>query len=253
MDLANALGLGDRELVSFVGAGGKKTSMAHLTAQGRGTYRVGYTTTTHMPPPAELSVIVENSEQIRSRIEAERSLEDPLGFASERIENPARVDAKVKGFAPHTIDRIFKTGVLDWVLVKADGARMREFKAPGEDEPVVPAESTLVVPVVSAKIFGNRLDDQSVHRPERVASITGVEVGTEITPDLVGAVLADDSGGLKHVPRSARVVPIINKADRTGERETARKALETAFERSDRFEAGLVTSFEAPFLERYPV
>jgi len=52
MELSTALGLSDRALVAFVGAGGKKTAMHRLATEGteRG-YDVGFTTTTQMPPP----------------------------------------------------------------------------------------------------------------------------------------------------------------------------------------------------------
>ena len=246
MDLAAALGLGDRELVSFVGAGGKKTSMARLVAEGRSRLRVGYTTTTHMPPPEGLPVVVAQPDTITDRIE---DTSPPVAFASERVENPARVDVKVTGFDPARVDRLFAADLLDWIVVKADGARMREFKAPGDGEPAIPQASTVVVPVASAKIFGAPLDENAVHRPERVAAIADVPLGTTITPSLVGRVLASPAGGLKGVPDGARVVPMINKADDEPEREQARDALRAAFDRSDRFAAGLVTSFEEGFLE----
>lgn len=250
MDLARALHLGDQELVSFVGAGGKKTSMARLAEQGQGSYRVGYTTTTHMPPPEAFPVVVDAPAEIPDRIEAAPTARDPIAFASERIENPARVDAKVKGFDPGTIDSIYESGRLDWLLVKADGARMREFKAPGAGEPVVPSRTTLLVPVVSAKIFGTTLSEEAVHRPERVADIAGIQLGAEVTPEIVGAVLADDRGGLKDAPSTARVIPMINKADGPESQESAQEALKSAFSRTDRFEAGLVTSFKTDGIER---
>ena len=247
MELVGALDLGDRELVSFVGAGGKKTSMAQLVEEGRSRHRVGYTTTTHMPPPDWLPVVVAGPDTIGDRIAAASA---PLAFASRRVENPARVDTKVKGFDPSALDRLFAAELLDWIVVKADGARMREFKAPGEGEPAIPQASTVVVPVVSAKIFGQPLDENVVHRPERVAAIANVELGIEITPSLVGRVLADPAGGLKDVPDGARVVGMINKADDERERAQATEALRTAFDRADRFGSGLVSSFEADVLER---
>ena len=249
MDLAAALGLGDRELVSFVGAGGKKTSMARLAAQGRGRLHVGYTTTTHMPPPPGLSLVVDGPAGIESAVRSAVTIDDPIAFASREVENPSRVDVKVKGFDPAAIDALYDADVLDWILVKADGARMREFKAPDVDEPAVPAESTVVVPVVSAKAFDAVLTEETVHRPERVATIGSSTIGDIITPALVGTVLASESGGLKQVPDGARVVPLINKADGNEERRQAREALAAAFDRTDRFETGLITSFEADTLD----
>lgn len=249
MDLAGALELSDRELVSFVGAGGKKTAMRRLVEQGTGRLRVGYTTTTHMPPPDGLKLHIGGPERIERAMEAETAGGKPLAFASERVENPARVDEKVKGFEPRGIDAIFEAGVFDWILVKADGARMREFKAPDVDEPAVPGRSTLVVPVVSATAIGSVLTAETVHRPERVATIAPVAIGDLITPSVVGAVLASESGGLKEVPEQAQVIPMVNKADDEDSRAKARETLAEAFDRSERFEAGLITSFKEGYLE----
>ena len=58
-------------------------------------------------------------------------------------------------------------------------------------------------------------------------------------------VLASRDGGLKGVPPSAVVTPMVNKADTPERQETARAVLDHALARTDRFARGLVTSFEA--------
>ncbi|MFQ3293843.1 MAG: putative selenium-dependent hydroxylase accessory protein YqeC [Natrialbaceae archaeon] len=243
MELAGALDLDEPELIAFVGAGGKKTAMARLVEEGRSDRRIGYTSTTHMPPPA-LELTVAGPERIESTIEARHAADGPLAFASEYVENPARVDEKVAGFDQDVVDDLYAAEYFDWLLVKADGARLREFKAPDVDEPPVPARSTVVVPVASAQVIGQVLSENVVHRPERVATIAPVAIGDLITPDVVGRVLASENGGCKNVPTDARVLPMINKADDEAAKEQARMVLEEAFDRTDRFDRGLVTSFE---------
>jgi probable selenium-dependent hydroxylase accessory protein YqeC len=115
------------------------------------------------------------------------------------------------------------------LLNEADGSRMRPFKAPAEHEPVIPVETSLVVPVVGADVFGKTLDADHVHRPELVSALSGAPLGTPITPEIVARVLAHPEGGRKGVPVSARVVALINKVeslpDRTPARETAERLL----------------------------
>lgn len=242
MTLADALDLAGAELVSFVGAGGKKTAMARLAREGDGRgLAVGYTTTAHVPPPP-FPLVLSPPDRLGAALS--RREESPLAFARERVDDPERVDEKVRGFDPDDVDRTFESGRFDWLLVKADGARMREFKAPGEGEPPVPGASTVVVPVASVRAVGEPLSDAAVHRPERVAETAGVRIGATLAPAHVGAVLADDRGGLKRVPEDARVVPLVNKADTPELRETARAVLAAAFERTGRFDRGLVTSLE---------
>ncbi len=244
MDLAGALGLDTPELVAFVGAGGKKTAMGQLVAEGGGTNRVGYTTSAHMPPPPDLDIVVDAFDTLHATLRERVDEDTPLALASEYVDDPARVDEKVNGFEPAQIDVLYEAGHFDWLLVKADGARMREFKAPDVDEPPIPRQSTLVVPVASAAAIGAVLSEDVVHRPERVATIAPVAIGDVITPEVVGRVLASDSGGCKHVPEQARVIPVINKADDAEAVDQAAAALDVAFEQTDRFDRGLITSFK---------
>ncbi|MFC6765141.1 selenium cofactor biosynthesis protein YqeC [Natrinema soli] len=241
MQLSTALGLGDRALVAFVGAGGKKTAMHRLAMEGTEQgYDIGFTTTTQMPPP-DLPLTVTNVERLPDAL---LETEPPVAFASEWVSDPERVDRKVRGFDPEPLTAVLDRGFVDWLLVKADGARAREFKAPDTNEPVVPDEATHVVPVASVHAVGEPLTEAVVHRPERVAAITGLSVGDTITPETIGTVLASPDGGLRHVPDAAAVTPVINKADMPGLMETARAVLEHALGETSRFTRGLVTSFE---------
>ena len=127
---------------------------------------------------------------------------------------------------------------------------MLPFKAPAEHEPVIPEETTLVLPVVGADVFGQPLDGEHVHRPELVGALAGAPAGSPITPEIVARVLAHPRGGLKGVPAGARVIAVVNKvetlADRAPARETAERLL-----REPRIESVLLTALRAaePVLE----
>lgn len=240
MDLAGALGLDGRALAAFVGAGGKKTAMAQLVdeAAARGL-TVGYTTTTHVPPP-NLPIAVAEPEAIEVAMEDH---EPPVAFAREWVEQPERADRKLRGFDPAVVDWVYRTRRFDWLLVKADGARRRAFKAPGPDEPALPDAVTDVVAIASVGVVGEPLDDTNVHRPGRVAAITGLEIGDVVDPEAVGTVLASPEGGLKGVPEHAAVTLLVNQADTDALAETARTALDHAIGSVDRPVRGVVSSF----------
>lgn len=243
MELARALRLGDTELVSFVGAGGKKTAMGQLITEAGGTTHVGYTTTTHTPPPDDLPVIVDEKPN-----RALETVEPPVAFAADRVANPKRADAKLRGFASDVLCDLFERGPFDWLLVKADGARRREFKAPGTDEPVIPSASTHVVPIAAVTAVGEPLVESVVHRPDQIAALTDLAVGEKLTPQAVGTVLASSEGGRKHMPPEATVTPLVNKADTPTTRAHAREILETVLACSP-IDRGLVTSFETDSLD----
>jgi len=127
----------------------------------------------------------------------------------------------VRGYDPDVVDDIATADVADLVLVKADGARTREFKAPNEREPQLPRHVDTVVPIASVQAVGKPLSADHVHRPERVAAITGLDRGDAIRPKDVARVLASDRGGHKGVPDGATVVPLLNKVDDAEMRDVA--------------------------------
>jgi molybdenum cofactor cytidylyltransferase len=112
------------------------------------------------------------------------------------------------------------------ILNEADGSRTRPFKAPAEHEPVIPMETTLVVPVVGADVFGKPLNADHVHRPELVSALGGAPLGAPVTPELVARVLAHPTGGCKGVPPGARVVVLINKVESAADRSAAGETVE---------------------------
>lgn len=247
MHLADALGLGASAVVALVGAGGKKTAMGQLTAEGTSDgYAAGYTTTTAMPPPPDLPMIFTGTAEWRSDLTTQ---EPPVAFARESVADPERVERKVRGFEPEVVDWIADSGLFDWLLVKADGARKREFKAPCSGEPVIPSTATHVVPVASVAAVGETLATDVVHRPERVAAITALDVGDTITAAAVGTVLTHPDGGLRNTTSEATVIPLVNKADTESRRQTAREVLTHALSRTSRCFRGVLTSFESETCE----
>lgn len=190
MSLVAALGIGDRELVAFTGAGGKTTLLLglgkELTSLGK-TVVLG--TTTRM-----------GTDQIPSWAEIVQPGVFGAGstFVVESIDGP-----KVMGSSPEIFDKIFETS--NYVLVEADGARRLQIKAPAPHEPVIPATTTRVVVVAGLDAIGFPIS-KVAHRPERVAEIVGVGVDATITPEMMATLLTSPDGGLARVPDRARVV-----------------------------------------------
>lgn len=245
MDLRRALDLGDTEVVSFVGAGGKKTAMGRLVTEGTDR-SIAYTTTTNMPPPEGLALVLLSPDELGS---LRRTRGGPLALARGSIDGPERVPVKLRGFDPRRIDELVDRSVFDWVLVKADGARGREFTAPAAHEPAIPSSSSLVVVVVSVAAVGQPIDSPAIHRPDRVAALLDVDQSATLTADLVATVLADEGGGCKGIPPSARAVLLVNKADTAEKRATAVNVVQAVTSRTDQFDAALVTSFERGVVE----
>ena len=206
MALASALAADDGQCVAVVGAGGKKTTLYRLASL---LDRAVLTATVRIPIFDDQVTRVVTSDDPVSVLRASDADDTtwPLGL----VRDPER-DDRYPGYDPAVVDDI--AAAHDGpVLVKADGARTRLLKAPDEREPQIPPAADTVLPVASARVVGNPLTEEWVHRPERVAALTDLDVGDEITVDAVAHVLSHPQGGLKDVPPEATVVAVVNMVD----------------------------------------
>jgi probable selenium-dependent hydroxylase accessory protein YqeC len=175
------------------------------------------------PPPAWLGepVIAETADlsQALGRLGRDRRMVVYAG--------PSAKPGRVGGVPPEVLAGLHAAGGFDVTLIKADGARMRWIKAPAADEPVLPRGATTVLPLVSAKIFGQPLSETVAHRPERVAAATGARLGERLTPEHVARLLTAEHGALQGAG-DATVVPIINMVDDQAKHAAARAAAQLA-------------------------
>jgi probable selenium-dependent hydroxylase accessory protein YqeC len=223
--LAEALDVPRSEVVAFVGGGGKTAAMFRLAREiaARGEH-VLTTTTTH--------IFAAQIAQAPAHVVADDATRENLSAALAAHRHVLVVGAtdagsgRAGGVSLELFRRLRAWFPDVCLLNEADGSRMRPFKAPAAHEPVIPVETTLVVPVVGADVFGRPLDAEHVHRPELVSVLSGAPLGAPITPEIVAGVLAHPAGGRKSVPAGARVVVLINKVETLPDRKPARDTAE---------------------------
>ncbi len=210
--LSDLIDLPEQPLISIVGAGGKTTTMymlAHeLAQQGR---RVITTTTTQIFMPTQdetekLIVEAETSTLLKMvktawkqyrHITVATAMNDRGKLVSLHLDIPSR---------------LFQEGDADAVIMEADGARHRAIKAPAEYEPVVPSETNMALLLMSAEAINQPLSEAIAHRPERIAAVTGINVGDVLTPEVVARLVMSDLGALKSIPETARAYLLITHA-----------------------------------------
>lgn len=205
----------DCDLLCVVGAGGKKTTLYTLASR---IERAVLTATVRIPiidQEVESVVLTDNP---GSEIKRHNAGADgwPVGLVRERNGD------RYLGFDPAAVSDLTNTHNGS-VLVKGDGARTREFKAPGADEPRIPDATDVVVPIVSMHAVGRPLTEKYVHRPEQVVALTDLHYGDTITPDAIATVIVHPSGGLKNVPPNTVIVPLLNKVDSPADERVARE------------------------------
>jgi molybdenum cofactor cytidylyltransferase len=208
MDLVKALRLSVSSTVAFVGAGGKTTAMFLLARQFNGPVIV--TATTHLGV-WQISLTDEHIVvQIPSSINAmEHNLSGVTLVTGAIKENRTQpIDDKTLNY----LRSFYEEHTLP-LLIEADGSRQKLLKAPAEHEPAIPEFVENVVQVVGLTGLGQVLSNEVVHRPKIFSTLSGLEVGENITPGALIRVLKSPLGGLKNIPEKARRAIMLNQAD----------------------------------------
>jgi molybdenum cofactor cytidylyltransferase len=225
--------------LALVGAGGKTSAMFSIARSLPGP--VLLTTTTHLgawqAPLADRHLVVHSTEDLRQldqHLEAGCILITGGEDASGRLE--ALDSASLQSLLSFAKERSLH------LLIEADGSRQKPLKAPAEYEPVIPADTSGVIVVAGLSGLGEPLDAVHVHRPERLARLSGLIEGEAITPEAIARVLTHPDGGLKNIPQGARRFAVLNQANTEELQHAARRMAGFG---KDRGLSALLDSYEA--------
>ncbi len=210
--LKSAFGLGEREVISLSGGGGKTSLMFALARELAGSgSKVITTTTTHiLKPSAEESpcvILEENTDVLLSRLREELDRHNHVTVAC------ISSDGKLNGLPPETVDKIDSMQLAHYIINEADGAACKPIKAPRLREPVIPACTTLVAAVVGMDALGAPLSAGIAFQPGLITRLTGVPEGGVITGEAIATLLTREKGIIQYAPPQARIVPFLNKAE----------------------------------------
>ena len=214
MSLRQALMLGDRGVVSLVGAGGKTSllfKLAHELSLAGASVLTTTTTKIYEPPP-DTSPCVVVSDSITKLLDDARSLiarHRHITMARHRLPD----EGKLVGITPDAVDAIWKRNLFQWIIVEADGAAGRPLKAPADHEPVIPDCTHCVVGISGLNGIGRPLTDQWVFRPDRFAELAGMSPNSIVTESAVAAVITHHKGLFKKAATGAVRIAFLNQAD----------------------------------------
>lgn len=204
--------LGNRELISITGAGGKTSLMLALGSRLSSRHRVVLTTTTRLGKdqvPRGMKLLVGNLDEVMAELPA--CLEKPgCVAAAGGIE-----EGKLIGFASPEVDILHESGLADVVIVEADGSKGFPVKGYADHEPVIPLKTTCQFVVVGAELFSEALDEKTVFRLPLFLSACGLKQGTRPGVSEIASILESPRIFLKDsrgMPGMKRVL-FINKTD----------------------------------------
>jgi probable selenium-dependent hydroxylase accessory protein YqeC len=192
-------------VIAVVGAGGKSTTTfslaSALAAQGR---RVVVSTTTKMghDQTGGLTPTLPNASEIAKVLKSS-------GICLV-VEHRDPTSPKVVGPPTVWFDELASSGLVDVIVIEADGARRQNAKAPGPHEPVLPASTTHVVALLGADALDRVIEDQG-HRPMRIAAAAGCGPYDRLTAERAARLMTSEIGGKKGVLGGMGFCAVISK------------------------------------------
>lgn len=238
-----AMNLSARELVAFIGGGGKTTALQCLAKELSASQKKVVLTTTTKMLLKQLClqgecVISGNYLEIEEIIYGLTDSKPMTALGKEQVSKE-----KIGGLPPEWVDRLWNLDKVDYLVVEADGSRGKSLKAPAGHEPQVPGKATLVVPVVGLDILNKRLTTEFVHRPEIVSLLCDAAPGSVITNGIISKLIVHPLGLKKGVPDRARLIPLINKVDLAADWSIARSLALEIFKVDKNIESVVLSSF----------
>jgi molybdenum cofactor cytidylyltransferase len=214
MNVAKALRLQAGDVVAFVGAGGKTSCLRRIVNELSPKMLVAATTTTKLAQTdtslADNHYIIHEPYLLADALSKQNNTGSAL-FTGPKAEQEGKWTSLAKDDLRSLIEFIQMRGGI--LLVEADDARGARLKAPAEFEPVIPAEATVVVPMLRTDVLGHRNKAGRVHRPERLAALLHLSDDEPLTIEHLARFLRHREGGLKAIPEGAIVRVFLNAVE----------------------------------------
>lgn len=247
--------LGDRGVVSLVGAGGKTSLMfrlAHELALAGEPVLTTTTTKIYEPLPEQSTNLIISGSVSRLLRQAQKALKNQCHITAAFEKLPDQ--RKLRGFTPEFVQAIWNSHLFRWILVEADGSAGRPLKAPADHEPVIPACTSQLVGIVGLNGAGQPLNGQWVFRHDRFSQLSGLAHGSLVSAAAIVAVMVHEKGMFKNAPAAAARIAFCNQADVSRNlaagRQIARALIKKKRTGLDRVVIGQ-TLFDPPVIEGY--
>lgn len=203
--LYESLGINNNEknIISFVGGGGKTTSMYTLANElsnlGK---KVLVTTTTHMHMPKDYINFKGDLNEIKERFKDSNLITVGIKDKNEKISSVGNEIAEIL------------IELCDFLLIEADGSKMLPLKAPASHEPVILKNTTMIVGVAGIDSIGRTIKE-ICHRPEEVCNVLSKKPYDIIKEKDIAILLSSKEGQKKYLDKcdNAQYRALINKVD----------------------------------------
>ncbi|WP_099191254.1 selenium cofactor biosynthesis protein YqeC [Tepidibacter mesophilus] len=198
------------EMISFVGGGGKTTSIFKLAKELKNMNKkvlIATSTAIYYPDEGEYDeLIINDSIDICNMNKIKKGSITVIGRKISK-------ENKLLGLSKEVIDEIYNLRIFDYVLVEADGSKRKSIKSPAEHEPVIPINTDKVVGVIGLDCIGKKINEKNVHRPELFCNITNSKIEEIIDEEKVFRLIIHDKGLFKNTPEECKKYIVLNKIE----------------------------------------
>jgi molybdenum cofactor cytidylyltransferase len=241
MKLHEALGIVRGDVVAFTGSGGKTTAMVSI----------GYELASLGWRVLATSTVPISEEQLDLLPHGVRYDANPQTISDALTQHGfVFLYGEIRGGVVYGPDVEWTRQLLDTIdsdvlLVEADRSDGKLLKAPFADEPLIPLETSLVVPVASLGILDQPLNDAHVYNVRAIIEHFGFYEGGAIRSAWVAQIMRDEGMGLRGVPDQARVIGLINQTPEDGYLRNRGRLIARLMLKSGRIHAVAVGSIRA--------
>ena len=219
--LREGLKINKGNIISFIGAGGKTSSLVHLVREME-YEKLIIVTTTHFfgfKQFKNTEVLISEGPDLLQRIEniwhnnpLQRIVIGKKRKYNIEKKKEIETDYKIAGVEEEKIKILNNAFPQAIILIEADGANRKQIKAPAKHEPVVPQITDIIVPVVGMSPLGKKVDNRYCHRVEEILKLSAEK--KIITEELVVKILTSKkSYGIFNKDNNQSYIPVLNQVN----------------------------------------
>lgn len=197
------LDINKKELISFVGGGGKTTiifQLAEELTKAKKKVLISTTTKIFIPNKEEWDYFL--LKDIKSSF---TPLKGTVTILGDYIKGE-----KLIGVNPEKIDEIVDRNIFDFILIEADGSKRKSIKAPGSHEPLIPKKTDITIGIIGLDCLNKPINEKVVHRPELLKKILGNENSEYIDENIIVNLVLSKQGLFKD--SKGEKILLLNKA-----------------------------------------
>jgi len=214
MNIRDALSIGDKGVISLVGAGGKTSLMYSLARElvSAGKRVLTTTTTKIFVPTSEespVTIVSRVPEEIVAKAKALVGEYSHMTVGSDYLQN----HHKLKGLEPSTIEYVLRSDIFDFIIIEADGAARRSLKACAPHEPVVPLFTDCIVSLMGLDVVAKPLTEEWVFRSSIFSHIAGLKRMQSVSESAIASAMLHDMSLVADTGPESMKIAFLNKAD----------------------------------------